>query len=158
MNKIKLVILFVGYLLCPTFSFAQLEIVQFEQIDSLQKLEKKTVVIFIHTDWCKYCQTMKSTTLKDKRIIEQLNKNFYFISFNAEEKGSIVFHGKKFTYKPTGNNTGLHQLAEQLATVDGKITYPTLCFLNKDFEIIFQSTEYIHAKDLLTILKKNISY
>jgi thioredoxin-related protein len=154
MNKIKLLILlFVGGLLCPTFSFAQLQSFQFEQIDSLQNLEKKTVVIFIHTDWCKYCEAMKNTTLKDKKIIERLNKSFYFISFNAEEKRSILFNRKKFTHKPTGNNIGSHQLAEQLATVNNKIAYPTLCFLNADFEIIFQISNYISISNLKKLLE-----
>ncbi len=146
-------LLFVGRLLCPIFSFAQLQSFQFEQIDSLQKIEKKSVVIFIHTDWCKYCVAMKNTTLKDKKIIEQLNDSFYFISFNAEEKRSILFNRKKFTYKPTGNNAGTHQLAEQLAAVDNKITYPTLCFLNTDFEIIFQISNYISTGNLKRLLE-----
>ncbi len=151
-------ILFVGCILLPTFLYAQLKIVQFEQIDSLQKVAKKTVVVFTYTDWCKYCQAMKSTSFKDKKIIAHLNNNFYFICFNAEENRNIYFNGKNFVYKPTGNNTGTHQLADQLAMIDKKITYPTITFLNADFEIIFQHNQYINAKKFLVILEKNISF
>ena len=95
MIKLKFfILLFVGFILYPTFLVAQLKLIQFEQLDSLQKVERRTVVIFINTDWCNYCQAMKNTTLKNKKIVDQLNTNFYFISFNAEEKRSIYFNGK----------------------------------------------------------------
>jgi len=133
-------------------SFAQLKGYKFEQMDSLQKVEKKPVIIFIHTDWCKYCQTMKNTTLKNDSIIKQINKQFYFIDLNAEEKKNIVFNNHLFQYKPTGTNTGINELAEQLGTVDSKFSYPTLCFLNSNNEIIFQYPQYINPTDLLAIL------
>jgi thioredoxin-related protein len=155
MIKIKIfLILFFGCFMHPTFSIAQLKIFQFEQIDSLQKVEKKTVVIFIHTDWCRYCQAMKATTFKDKTIIDKLNRNFYFIDFNAEDKRDIFFNGRTFEYKPTGQNVGVHQLAEQLATVDNKIAFPTLCFLNMAYEIIHQTTDYKNKFELEKLLTK----
>lgn len=138
----------------PTKTFAQLKAYQFEEIDSLQKIENRIVMIFIHTDWCKYCQTMKNTTFKNDNIIEQINKQFYFIDLNAEEKKDIVFSNHIFKYKPTGTNTGINELAEQLGTVDSKVSYPTLCFLNADNEIILQYPQYISHADLMAILTR----
>lgn len=132
--------------------YAQLKIYQFEQLESLQKIEKRTVVIFIHTEWCKYCQAMKNTTLKNDSIVYTLNKQFYFIDLNAEEKSNINFNGHTFKYKPSGLNTGIHELAEQLATVDKQVSYPTLCFINSNSEIIFQYNQFITSTDLQTIL------
>lgn len=143
-----------GSILVPEISIAQIKTFQFEQIDSLQNLEKRNVVIFIHTDWCKYCQTMKNTTLKNDSIISILNKNFYFINLNAEEKRNITFHRHIFKYKPTGNDTGINELVEQLGTIDNKVSYPTLCFLNSDYEIIYQYNQYINSTDLLKILSR----
>ncbi len=150
---IALFLLFFGCLLLPTLSSAQLNSYQFEQIDSLQKNKKKAVLVFIHTDWCKYCQAMKNITLKNKKIIEQLNENFYFINFNAEEKRAIYFNNQIFTLKPTGYNTGVHKLAEALATVNGAITYPTVCFLSASNEIIYQVTDYKNEHQFLLILQ-----
>ena len=151
---------FVLFILCsflqPKVAFTQLQTYQFEQIDSLQKIEKRTVVVFIHTDWCKYCQAMKNTTFSNKLIIEKLNKDFFFINFNAEEKRRITFNNQTFNYNPTGNNTGDHKLATQLALINGKVAYPTLCFLNSKNEIIFQSTDFKSKKEferMLAILK-----
>lgn len=141
-------------LLIPIASFSQIISYKFEQLDSLQKTEKRNVAVFIHTNWCKYCQTMQNTTLKNDSIIEQLNKKFYFINLNAEQKKDIVFNGRNFKYKPTGINTGIHELAEQLATIDNKVTYPTICFLNANNEIIFQYDQFINSTDLDIILKR----
>lgn len=134
--------------------WSQMKTYSFEQIDSLQKIEKRNVVVFIHTDWCKYCQTMQNTTFKNDSIIYKLNTQFYFIDLNAEQKENIVFNGRTFKYKPTGTNTGIHELAEQLATVDNQEAYPTLCFLNSNKEIIFQYYQFINSTDLSTLLTR----
>jgi thioredoxin-related protein len=135
-------------------SFAQLSTYQFEQIDSLQKVEKRNTVVFIHTDWCKFCQAMQNTTFKNDSIIKLLSEKFYFIDLNAEEHRNISFQGQTLKYIPTGTNTGIHELAEQLATIDNKVAYPTLCILNADKEIVFQYNQFINAKVLHTILTR----
>jgi thioredoxin-related protein len=140
--------------LIPIASFSQITSYKFEQLDSLQKAEKRNVAVFIHTNWCKYCHTMQNTTLKNDSIIEQLKKKFYFINLNAEQKKDIVFNGHTFKYKPTGINTGIHELAEQLATIDNKVTYPTISFLNTNNEIIFQYNQFINSTNLDIILKR----
>ena len=141
-------------ILIPIGAFFQIISYKFEQLDSLQKAEKRNVAVFIHTNWCKYCQTMQNTTLKNDSIIEQLNKKFYLINLNAEQKKDIVFNGHTFKYKPTGINTGIHELAEQLATIDNKVAYPTISFLNTNNEIIFQYDQFINSTNLDIILKR----
>jgi thioredoxin-related protein len=141
-----------GSMLLPCLSFSQIKQYKFEQIDSLQKIEKKVVVVFIYTDWCRYCEAMKQTTFKNRDIINTLNDNFYFISLDAEEKQSIAFHNSIFHYKPTGNQTGINELAAQLGSVNGQISFPGICFLNADNEIIYQHNEFLSARDLKSIL------
>jgi thioredoxin-related protein len=149
----KLVLLSISILLLQA-AFAQVKAVQFEQLDSLQAIEEKPVVIFLHTSWCKYCSTMKNTSLKNKEIIQLLQDKFYFVSLDIEEKKPIYFQSHTFHYKPTGVNTGVHELAEQLGTINGSIAYPGLCILNAANEIIYQKEGYISAKELLVILNK----
>ncbi|KIC01857.1 thioredoxin [Flavobacterium sp. JRM] len=151
MKKLILIILFLGI---TSTGFAQLRSYSFEQIDSLQQIQKRKVIVFIHTDWCKYCQAMKNLTFKNKTIIAQLNAEFYFIDFNAEEKRTIRFNNQIFNYKPNGNSSGVNELAIQLGTVKNQITYPIICVLNPENEIIFQDTNYRNAKDFEQILDK----
>lgn len=146
-------LLFISMLLTQS-SFGQIRQVKFEQLDSLQKREKRPVVVFLYTSWCKYCTTMKNTTLINKEVQALLNHNFYFVSLDAEEKGAISFRGHTFKYKPTGTTTGVHELAEQLGTVNGTLAYPGTCFLNTDYEIIYQREGFIQQKEFLEILGK----
>ncbi len=153
--RVKILFLIVGFFwLGPTITNAQLNTYQFEQINSLQKLEKRNVVVFIHTDWCKYCQAMETTTFKNDSIIKLLNTKFYFIDLNAEVKRNINFQNHLFKYKPTGTNTGIHELAEQLGTIEGKVAYPTICILNSDNEIVFQFNQFINSKNLQAVLAR----
>ncbi len=139
------------------FGFAQLRTFNFEQIDSLQAIQKRKIVVFIYADWCKFCHVMKNTTFKYKEVIEELNSDFYFISFNAEEKQKIIFNNRIFDYKSSGNNSGIHELAIGLGTINKQVSFPVVCVLNDKNEIFFQQNTFLNAKEfknILTILKQ----
>ncbi|MBW4361193.1 thioredoxin family protein [Flavobacterium taihuense] len=134
--------------------FAQLKTYSFEQIDSLQTIQKRKVIMFIHTDWCKYCQAMKNSTFKNKEVIKNLNENFYLVSLNAEEKRAITFKSRKFIFKTYGNTAGINELAHELATINNQTSYPTICILNAQNDIVFQQSNYLPTKDFLIVLEK----
>jgi thioredoxin-related protein len=135
-------------------AYAQVTSVPFEQLDSLQSVEQRPAIVFMHTSWCKFCALMKNTTLKNKDVVQALNTTFHFISFDAEEKKDILFLGQVFKYTPRGVNTGVHQLAEYFHTFAGTSAYPVLLFLSADNKIAFQIEGYIGPKELMEILKK----
>ena len=149
--KLYLIFLIVG-ILFPLTVFSQIISQSFEQLAGLQKTQNRFVVVFIHTDWCKYCQAMKNTTFKDKEIAGLLNQNFWFVDLNAEEKSDITFNGQTYKFRPTGNNTGIHELAEQFTSLNGEAAYPSICILNSDFEIIFQYNQLLSINDLRLLL------
>lgn len=132
----------------------QLKTYAFEELDSLQGVQKRPVVVFIHTDWCRYCQMMKHTTFQNDSVIKLLNEKFYFVSFNAEERRDVTLNGHVFHYQPTGIHTGIHQLADHLATINGKLAYPTISVLTPDNKIVVQYPQFISAKDLINLLKQ----
>ena len=148
--------LFILLLLCCAIpaGFAQLHSVSFEQIDSLQSVNKRNTIVFIQTEWCSFCHAMKNTTFKNEAIIKEINNTFYFVNFNAEEKRSIVFNKTTFQFKPTGNNSGTHELAIALGTINKQVNFPVLCVLNSENEIIFQHSGYLKPKELKLILEK----
>jgi len=134
-------------------AYAQLRAVQPEELDSLQKIQSRKVLFFIGTEWCKYCALMHNTTFKNDQVIAALNDNYYFVNLDAETKRDIKFNNKVFKYKPFGNNVGTHELAEELGSVDGKVSYPTICLLNEQLEFIWQKNQFIGAKELLKVLR-----
>ena len=97
---------------------------------------------------------MENSTFKNPEIIKVLNTDFYFISLDAESKKDIFFNNHSFKFKPQGPNTGVHELASALATIDSEVIYPTLTILESDFSIVFQKHSLLNAKDLLLILQK----
>jgi thioredoxin-related protein len=133
---------------------AQMEGVTFEQADSLQQLDARPIVVFIGTDWCRYCKKMTHTTFQAAAVVDLLSQHYYFVAFNAEDKNSIRFGGHDFHFKPTGTNTGIHELAEALATIDGQVSYPTVCMLNKQYEIIFQYAGFIGEQEFTRVLEE----
>ncbi|MFH7016093.1 thioredoxin family protein [Flavobacterium sp. FlaQc-47] len=151
MKKLILLIIFFGV---TSTGFCQLKSKSFEEVDSLQYFQKKKIIVFIHTDWCQFCQRMKNTTFKNEEIMEKLNSHFYFIDFNAELKRDITFNNQTFNYKPSGNNVGVHELALELGTINNQIVYPVLCVLNEKNEIILQYNNYLSPKDFKLLLEK----
>ena len=125
----------------------------FEQLDSLQAIEKRPVLIFIHTSWCRYCQAMKHTTFQNQDVMNWLDSAFYRVSLDAETLSDITVREKTFRYQPTGNGVGQHELAQQLGAIEGILTYPTLCFLNTSYEIIYQQAGFLSASQLLSLLQ-----
>lgn len=146
-------ILLIFYWTIPQ-GFAQLKTYSFEEAQKLSKEDPKPFVVFIHTSWCNYCKMMENSTFKNQEIITILNDNFYFISFNAESKDDIHFNNYKFRFKPKGQNTGIHELATELASIDSQVVYPTITILKSDFSIVFQKHSFLSSKELIIILEK----
>ncbi|WP_269226933.1 thioredoxin family protein [Flavobacterium eburneipallidum] len=134
--------------------FAQLKTYTFEEAEKLSKENPKPLVVFIHTSWCNYCKMMENSTFKNPEIIAILNNNFYFISLDAENKEDIQFNNHKFQFKPNVQNTGIHELATALATINSQVVYPTVTILESDYSIVFQKGSFISDKELLTVLEK----
>lgn len=150
----KNLVFFIFFFGIASSGFCQLKSSTFEEVDSLRQIQNRKIIVFIHTDWCQFCQRMKATTFKNQEIIEKLNSEFYFIDFNAEEKRDISFNNQTFKYQPSGKNVGVHELALQLGTINNQIVYPVLCILNEKNEIIFQYSNYLSPSDLKKLLEK----
>lgn len=133
---------------------AQLNRLTFQEVDSLSAIEPKPVVVFMHTHWCSYCAAMEQTTLQDEEVIELLNKAFYFISFDAESTEDVTFQSHHFKFRPSGYQQGVHELALELGEINGKLSYPTTCFLNGQFEITYQHNQLMNKEQLLMLLNQ----
>ncbi len=133
---------------------AQLNLYQASDLDSLMEMEERPLVFFIHTDWCKVCHRMKNTTFKNEQIEQQLNEKFYLVSLDAESTQPVNFRGVDFVYKPNGMSSGVHQLAEAVGTVDGRLSYPTVSIMNTQYEIIFKNNSFMSSEALLNVLNQ----
>lgn len=133
---------------------AQSHIVKFEEIKTLQEKAPKPLLALIMTSWCKYCHAMKNTMTRDKKVATILKEKFYTVFLDAtEDKNDILSAGRNFKHR-----SGLHELAKELATIKGQISYPTITILRTPSSDLFTSTmDSFRHKPMLYILKKSIS-
>lgn len=125
----------------------------FSQVEQLQKNNPKPIAIFVYADWCKICHGMKKTTFSNDKIIQLLNEKYYFINFNGEQKNEVYFLEKHFNYKPSGNS-GTHELTNEIANVNGQISYPTFVLMNSKYEIDLQIASFINENKMYEIINK----
>jgi thioredoxin-related protein len=113
-----------------------------------QKTEKRKVIIDVYTDWCGWCKHMDKTTFKDPSVATYINKNLYAVKLDAESRKEFIFNGHTFKYIEQGRS-GINELAYSL--LDGKLSYPSIVYLNETFERIIISPGY---KDNEAMLKE----
>ena len=135
---------------------AALQHYRFSQIDSLMQKEQRPVAVFLHAEWCKFCKNMEQTTFKNESVIKLLNQKYYFISFDGAQKEAVRFRDHLFSYRPSGRNTGTHELATALGQMNGTLAFPTFVLLNADYEIVFQLNSFIDGGDLKKILEEGL--
>jgi thioredoxin-related protein len=121
-----------------------------EEALELNKKEPKKFIIDVYTDWCHWCKVMDKQTFKNKEIAKLINKHFYAVKFNAEQRDSVTFQGQRYGYVPSGRR-GVHEFA--YALLGGQMSYPTIVFMNGDLQLISRNPGFHKPKDLEPILK-----
>ncbi len=121
-----------------------------EEAAQLNKKEPKKMLIDVYTDWCGWCKVMDKNTYSQKEIADYLNKNFYPVKLNAEDKEDITFMGKTYKYVPSGSR-GYNELAAAL--LKGKLAYPSIVFMDEQGRPFEPIQGYVKAAQFDPILK-----
>jgi thioredoxin-related protein len=116
----------------------------FDEALKKSKAEKRPIFIDVYTDWCGWCKVMDKNTFNEPEVAKLLNTKFYAVKFNAEQKEDVVFNGTTFKFVVSGQN-GYHQLAAAL--LNNQLSYPTVVFLNENFEILQPLAGYRKAPE-----------
>lgn len=124
-------------LLVTGFCFSQIKSGTFSELESLQKENKKPIIIHLYTDWCSICKIESFKLNKDQELVEIINGNFYFINLETEKtKEKINFQGKEFDYLSNGNS-GIHELALALFKNKNQRVYPLWIILDKNQKLVY---------------------
>lgn len=110
----------------------------------------KKLFVDVYTDWCGWCKKMDKDTFNNPKVAKYMQENFYMIKMDAEGKEDIVYKNKTFKYIPQGNR-GYHELAAAL--LQGKLSFPTVIFLNENEEILSPVPGYQKPDEFLMIAK-----
>lgn len=139
-------------LISPLLSFAQLKSYSVEQLDSLQYAEPRPVFFFIHTDWCSFCLAMENKVLNSKSVSQILNNEFYTVLLDAEYKNDLVFKGKRYVYRASGEKNGKHELAMMLAKKEGDISFPSVVIMVKN-QVVYKAGSFMDEQEVLNVIE-----
>jgi thioredoxin-related protein len=148
-NKIFLLAIFLSI---AFNGFSQLKTYQFNQLDSLKAIAKKPVLVLMHTEWCQYCAAMMNAARTNSNLYEVLNKDFYLILLDAEDRNNIEFNGQIYRYKPNGLNNGFNELAVEFTKGRGGLVFPNLIFLDDKYKVVYHYASYLKPKDFISLL------
>ncbi|MCS6933984.1 MAG: DUF255 domain-containing protein [Chitinophagales bacterium] len=123
--------------------------ITWEQMQQLQKVQPRKVIIDVYTDWCGWCKRMDATTFSHPEIIRFINENYYAIKFDAESREKIRFKGKEYGFVSSGYR-GYHQLAAEI--LGGQMSYPTTVYLDEKQDVIFPVPGYLNASQMESVL------
>lgn len=119
-----------------------------EAYAKMQK-EPRKVLVDVYTDWCGWCKVMDRETYKNADVIDYINKKYYAVKLNAEQRESITLGNQKFEFIAEGQK-GIHQMA--LALTNNQPSFPTTVFLDDKFQMIQPLPGYMKAKEFHEVI------
>ena len=117
-----------------------------EAIKAAEKSPKK-IFVDVYTEWCGWCKKMDRNTFAKKNVAEYLNKNFYPVKLDAEQKADIKYKDSVLKYLPDSGRRGIHELA--YALLEGRMSYPSYVYLDENQDRITISPGYKEADDFI---------
>jgi thioredoxin-related protein len=112
---------------------ARIEWLTIEQAYERCQRQPRKVLVDVYTDWCGWCKTMDRTTFTNPAVAAYINRTFYAVKLNAEQRGAIRLGDQKFGYIPHGRK-GYNELAAGF--LGGKMSFPTTVFLDERMALI----------------------
>ncbi|MGL4632871.1 MAG: thioredoxin family protein [Leadbetterella sp.] len=111
-----------------------------------QSAPKKTI-IDVYTGWCGWCKVMDKKTFTNPEVVKYINANYYAVKFDAETMTDIVIGGKtyKFNAEAKANDAAI-------ALLGGKMSYPSIVYLDEQFSMIQPLPGYMEADEFHKII------
>ncbi len=110
----------------------------------------RKILIDVYTDWCGFCKRMDAETFGNSKVASYINQNFYPVKFNSETKDTINFQGYTFVNENEGRRSA-HQLS--IALLQGQMSYPSIVYMNEDFEILATVPGFMTPDSIEPILR-----
>ncbi len=153
-------LLFLFFALSISHVFAQeqgIDWITWEEVETKMAEEPRKVLVDVYTKWCGPCKMMNKTTFMDPTVVGYVNENYYAIKFDAEGPETVEFKGRTFKNEghdpnKTGRNS-THDLTRAIAPVNGRIAYPTIVYMDENFQILTPVQGLQRTEQIMPILK-----
>lgn len=122
----------------------------FEKVANNPNNQKK-ILVDLYTDWCGWCKRMDANTFGNQMVAKYLNDNYYCVKLDAEQQKAITLGGQTFKNPGTGSRS-THELAAKIGSVNGRMSYPTIAFLDEKFQLIQAIPGYRGPSEMMPIL------
>jgi thioredoxin-related protein len=122
----------------------------FQEAYNLNKKKPKKIFVDVFTDWCGWCKKMDAETFTNEIIVTYMNKHFYCVKLNAEQKDTVTIDGVPFVNPNPGNRRSTHQLANEL--LRNSMSYPSYVFLNEKSQWLTVVAGYQPAKSFEPVI------
>ncbi len=136
----------------PVVVAQEVQWMSWEEATNLAATEEnpKKIFVDVYTDWCGWCKKMDKDTFQNAEVAAYMSENFYMVKLDGEGKEPITYKGKTFEYVPSGRK-GYHQFA--LALLQGRLSYPTVVFLDENLNMLSPVPGYQKPKPFLNIAR-----
>ncbi|MEL6389211.1 MAG: thioredoxin fold domain-containing protein [Bacteroidota bacterium] len=130
---------------------AGLQWYKIEDLETMENIADRTVLVDMYTSWCGWCKKMDKNTFTDPNVVDYLNEHFVLVKFNAERKDPVTWKGETYETVRMGRR-GTNGLAVKL--LDGRLGYPSLVYLDgSNLEKITKVPGYKTPDQLLNDLR-----
>ncbi len=150
MKKLLLLGLLVESLLL-TAQEEKIKWISFEEAVEANETNPKKFIVDVYTNWCGWCKRMDASTFKNPVVVQYINKYFHAVKLNAERMDTIILGEQMFVNEGGRGKRSPHQLA--IALLNGKMSYPTIVYLDENVDMIQPLAGYQDAKAIEPVLK-----
>ena len=131
-----------------TTAAAEVQWISFSELEAKLKTAPRKVLVDVYTGWCGWCKVMDKKTYANPEVAAYINKNFYAVKFDAEQKTDINFIGQTWEYLPQQK---VNRLAVDL--LQGRMSYPTTVIMGEDLKSANPIPGYLEVPQMEMILK-----
>lgn len=122
----------------------------FEEALIQNRKKPKMIFVDVYTDWCGWCKKMDAETFTDPAVVKLINKKYYAVKFNAEQKEPVTFKEQLFVNPNPEKPKSTHKLA--LALLKNEKLYPSYVILDKSSDWIYKMKGYQTPGELIPLM------